>query len=189
MYSFGIYLHRLTPFRIKIRRDGLENASPTMHVDPIRPKQRFSRIQSQIEREIQKQKEKDHHWEDQIDVRILFDGHRSALTLYFRLLINSSLFRTIIACSSTFSRQALHRRPRHHVRSVPMLTIIPFDRLGLCVFGMDVVVVSLSTVVTLHTNILNFPSYSRPCRPVINLRALTQTKSRNGELQTDGSTI
>jgi enhancer of polycomb-like protein len=53
-----------------------------MHVDPIRPKQRFSRIQNQIDREIQKQKEKDHHWEDQIDVRCLFDRHWPVLTLF-----------------------------------------------------------------------------------------------------------
>src|ERR1700722_14937792 len=54
-------------------------ASPTLGIDPIRPKERFSRIQGQVEKSLLKQKERDHQWEDQIDVRCAWH-HRGGLT-------------------------------------------------------------------------------------------------------------
>ena len=42
--------------------------SPSIPVETIRPKERAARIQSLIEKEMARIKERDHHWEDGIEV-------------------------------------------------------------------------------------------------------------------------
>ncbi|CCM00001.1 uncharacterized protein FIBRA_02026 [Fibroporia radiculosa] len=55
------------PLKLRTRDNG-ELGSPNGHQEPqIRPKERQAQIQSQIEQELAKRKEKDHHWEDSID--------------------------------------------------------------------------------------------------------------------------
>lgn len=52
---------------LKIRTNG--DASPQTPAEvAIAPRQRTATIQSQIEREMSRLKDRDHHWEDQIDV-------------------------------------------------------------------------------------------------------------------------
>lgn len=54
---------------LRIRTHGGDLASPSAHTEiAIRPKDRTATIQSSIERELLRQKDRDHHWEDQIDV-------------------------------------------------------------------------------------------------------------------------
>jgi enhancer of polycomb-like protein len=36
----------------------------------VRPKERLTQIREQVEQTLTRQKELDHHWEDQIDVRV-----------------------------------------------------------------------------------------------------------------------
>ncbi|OSX65465.1 hypothetical protein POSPLADRAFT_1167718, partial [Postia placenta MAD-698-R-SB12] len=49
-------------------RENGDLASPTTHTEPpIRPKERWAQIQSQIEDELSQRKEKDHGWEDATD--------------------------------------------------------------------------------------------------------------------------
>lgn len=60
--------HSRIPLKLRTRDNG-ELGSPIGHQEAqIRPKERQTQIQSQVEQELAKRKEKDHHWEDAIDV-------------------------------------------------------------------------------------------------------------------------
>jgi enhancer of polycomb-like protein len=49
-----------------------DSVAPPAHPEiVIRPKERAQTIRDLIEKTFSKQKEADHHWEDQIDVRLL----------------------------------------------------------------------------------------------------------------------
>ena len=61
---------RIIVSRLKLKRDNGELASVS-HVEAvIRPKDRLAQIQSEIERDLLRSRERDHHWEDAIDVSI-----------------------------------------------------------------------------------------------------------------------
>ena len=66
----SIAFSRLPGLKLRTRDSDLN--SPSLETS-IRPKERRAMIQTQIERELLLQKERDHQWEDQIDVsRLLF---------------------------------------------------------------------------------------------------------------------
>ena len=46
--------------------------SPTAHLDAVvRPRERAATILAQVDREMNRIKERDHHWEDGIEVRLI----------------------------------------------------------------------------------------------------------------------
>ncbi|KAI0944834.1 hypothetical protein AcW1_001669 [Taiwanofungus camphoratus] len=81
------------PLRLRTRDNG-ELASPVAHAEPtIRPKERLAQIQSQIEQEMARRREKDHGWEDAID-----NPYQHAPVPY-----SSKLFKVIAANRASFS--------------------------------------------------------------------------------------
>ena len=58
---------------LRLKTHGGDLGSPSHAEAAIRPKERTAMILSQIEREMLRQKDRDHQWDDQIDVcRIIF---------------------------------------------------------------------------------------------------------------------
>ena len=57
---------------LRIKTHGGEMGSPSLVEAAVRPKERTAMILSQIEREMLRQKDRDHQWDDQIDVRCHF---------------------------------------------------------------------------------------------------------------------
>ena len=76
-YSYRIVDHNIFDWNsrlpgLRIKTHGGELGSPS-HVEvAIRPKERTAMILSQIEREMLRQKDRDHQWDDQIDVGRFF---------------------------------------------------------------------------------------------------------------------
>ena len=63
-----ISLYSRIPLKLRTRDNG-ELSSPIMHEPQIRPKERQAQIQKEIEQDMARRKEKDHQWEDAIDVK------------------------------------------------------------------------------------------------------------------------
>lgn len=74
----------------------------------LRPKERLTQIREQVEQTLTRQKDLDHHWEDQIDVSVFFEYSFQILpTLGIRTLIKPFLFHTR-PCSSSISLHRMH---------------------------------------------------------------------------------
>jgi hypothetical protein len=92
---------------LKLRTRDYELGSASLYSEGhVRPKERRAIIQSQIERELQRLKEKDSQWDDLIDVGAIYSLSKASLTRFLRTLIKTCPSRTIRACSNTY----LHRR-------------------------------------------------------------------------------
>ena len=57
--------------KLKSRPSGDASASPVPAEPQIRPRERLGLIQNAIEEQLKHVKERDHHWDDQLDVRIV----------------------------------------------------------------------------------------------------------------------
>jgi hypothetical protein len=69
----------------------------------IRPKERSAKIQTEIERELLRQKDRDHHWEDLVDVSLRCMFLYSVLIFFkFRRCIKRFRSRFPLACPSIF---------------------------------------------------------------------------------------
>jgi len=54
------------------RVPGLKIRTNDPHRAPLRPKERLTMIREQVELSLTRQKDLDHHWEDQIEVSVFF---------------------------------------------------------------------------------------------------------------------
>jgi hypothetical protein len=109
--------------------------SPVSHDAVVRPKERAAAILAQVDREMARIKERDHHWEDGMEVSCFCSA-----TLFFnspssRMHINLSLFLNLNDISSGSFHQ---RRPDHHLHDPAQAT--PLFRSGVpseCVVGAE----------------------------------------------------
>jgi hypothetical protein len=89
---------------------------------------------------MQRQKERDHHWEDQIDVRFHLSLPSEIPLFGSRTRINLTRSRIIIGYSSTLHARMPHRG-RHHLWTLMTRTPHPVETHGLCVCGLGAVAV------------------------------------------------
>jgi hypothetical protein len=151
----------------------------------IRPKDRTLLIRSQIERELARQKERDHSWDDQVDVS-------SVLHVPSQFLINY-LYRT---CTSLF--QSLTRNDFSNIFLLPdplrgqqhhpiqqMTTTPPYrERRAPCVCDMDVVVGYWS----IEGRRRHDPTlYCRIVGRAHQIRTKTRPRKETGDYRIDGS--
>jgi hypothetical protein len=108
-------------------RDNGDLVSPGPHHDMVvRPKERAAAILAQVDREMARIKERDHHWEDGIEVSRLTRYHPPFCSPPRRMRINPSLSPKPSATSSGF----LHPRHPDHRHRGPDKTRRPPFRSG-----------------------------------------------------------
>lgn len=88
--------------KIKTRLSGDASASPAPTEVQMRPREKLLLIQNTIEEYLKRAKERDHHWDDTLDVRVSASVWRPNLTQIFRIHSSSTLFLTLRSCSSLF---------------------------------------------------------------------------------------
>ena len=73
---------RIVGLRIKSRDNKGDLVSSSAHHDAVvRPKERAATIIAQVDREMARIKERDHHWEDGIEVRLGLTSRHQCLPL------------------------------------------------------------------------------------------------------------
>ena len=113
----SIWTYAYVPFsRIGVKlksRDNGDLASPGSHDTVVRPKERAAAILAQVDREMARIKERDHHWEDGIEVSRLTRHYPLLCSPSRRMRINPSLSPKPSATSSGFLHpRRLDRRHR-----------------------------------------------------------------------------
>lgn len=117
--------------KIKNRLSGDASASPAPTEVQMRPREKLLLIQNTIEEYLKRAKERDHHWDDMLDVRVFFSVCWSIyLIRSARTHSNNSRFPTPRSCSSLFDRT--NPQPR-----CPLNQSVPLDTYVLALVGVD----------------------------------------------------
>jgi hypothetical protein len=119
LYSYRIVDHNIFDWNrrlpgLRIKTHGGELGSPSHVEAAIRPKERTAMILSQIEREILRQKDRDHQWDDQIDVsRLVRIWQGTFITYVIRTYTSPLPFPTIDVSLNIYHHPRQYHRRRH----------------------------------------------------------------------------
>jgi hypothetical protein len=109
--------------KLKPRDNTGDLVSPGPHYDAVvRPKERTAAILAQVDREMTRIKDRDHHWEDGIEVSRLRRHYRQLYSHPCRIRINPS---PSLKPSATSSGSRHHQSPAR-MRSLPFHSGAPF---------------------------------------------------------------
>ena len=170
---------------LRIRTYGGDLSSPSAHTEiAIRPKDRTAAIQSSIEHELMRQKDRDYHWEDQIDVGLsCSEMHPFILTCACRMSISPNQFRMRLVSSNIFvplglsQHHRLERMKRRRQRRYAY--VVPVVAVGLSTSALHV-------FTQLQISIPSFP-FDADYLAEILMRKMTLMKNVLGDLLSGGS--